>query len=151
MANRPANIQYSGFPQKIGQNNLVNSTYIVEFASDTKSTDYLNSLVTYCNVSQTNIKQRRQIASRISSFVSFTISGRNDIEVMERVSQMPDIIGIYPVYSIQIPELENTSLELGALDLVNVSSVMSHDLTGVKQVHENLTIFGKGVKVRISR
>lgn len=133
----------------MGNRRLMKHTYMIEIASNAQQSDYLNEIAQSCNIPRANIKQRHAVNSDVGSFISFTVTKDNDTAVMEAIAAMQNVLGIYPVYARKKIKPKKTLLEFDALDLSNISSIMSHDLTGVDQVHHKLKNFGKGVKVRM--
>ncbi|CAF4105811.1 unnamed protein product [Adineta steineri] len=90
---------------------------------------------------------RQIISSSLFNGASFSVDSQHSIKMIESI---PNVIAVYPVYSIPAPDpLKNyIPLERNADD-DETHLVISHDLTGVDQVHQEMKVFGNGVRVAV--
>lgn len=125
------------------------NAYLVEFdqQSGVKNFQYTISehLERSHGIPRSAIQMRQIISSSLFSGASFSVNSEHSAKMIESI---PNVIAIYPVYSIPGPEPVKEYIQFGNSDGEQMDQVISHHLTGVDKVHEQLQNFGEGVRVR---
>lgn len=128
------------------------NAYLVEFDLLKNVKNVEQTIVEFLESShgirQSTITMRQTISSSLFNGASFSVNSEHSIKMIESI---PNVIAVYPVYSIPAPEPLKKYIPFGRnVDDNETPLVISHDLTGVDQVHQQMNVFGNGVRVRRS-
>lgn len=130
---------------------LVENAYLVEFDQSTSVESFrqrmFNSLQRSFGIDRSTVTLRQTITSSLFSGISFSINTPHSLAVVESI---PGAKAVYPIYVVPGPgSLTGEDTQRSAKVMENrMDSAITHRLTGVDQVHEQLRNFGQGVRVR---
>ncbi|KAF9961763.1 hypothetical protein BGZ72_002002 [Mortierella alpina] len=79
--------------------------------------------------------------------VSLTV--RDESVLQDILRQIPGIKMVEPVVMHDRPDVDKETVQVFGKGVSNVKQRTVHDLTGVKEVHETLKLFGQGIKIGI--
>ncbi|CAO3565732.1 unnamed protein product [Mortierella alpina] len=79
--------------------------------------------------------------------VSLTV--RDESVLQDILKQIQGIKMVEPVVMHDRPDVDQETVQVFGKGVSNIKQRTVHDLTGVKEVHENLKLFGQGIKIGI--
>ncbi|CAF1433292.1 unnamed protein product, partial [Adineta steineri] len=144
-------VEANSTPSSSGNYEPIPNAYLIEFDLLKNVKNVEQTIVEFLESShgirQSTIRMRQIISSSLFNGASFSVDSEHSIKMIESI---PNVIAVYPVYSIPAPDpLKNyIPLERNADD-DETHLVISHDLTGVDQVHQEMKVFGNGVRVAV--
>ncbi|CAF3755063.1 unnamed protein product [Rotaria sp. Silwood1] len=129
---------------------LIPKTYLVQFDQRARITNFEQLIIDFLGrsrgIPRSAITMRQTISTSLFSGASFSVNFEHSIKAIESI---PDVISVYPVYSVPGPKPFTNYVSSGQKNNNQEAPAIAHDLTGVAQIHDQMKNFGKGVRIAV--
>lgn len=131
---------------------IMKNRYVVVYRKDADLAEcfqtFKNHMKQYYRMEEESIRQNLVIQSNLLNALSVTVPDDCNINY---IKSSPGVINAYPVHKVKRVEPSREFISGRSAMDNSGGGIISHDWTGVAEVHKRLGNFGRGVRVSLAR